>query len=157
MTQQSHSWIFTSVKWKCVTGTPACKCLQLLYLYLPQTETTQISITWEIDKQTVIHSHNGVLLSNKKGKKTTNIQQHGLMSKTSSSLKWIKFKKLNIMWFHLCGSLVGAKLQDAARPRWEGRLARKVHTETGVFLQMIGLFYNMADNDYMTVYDYENL
>ena len=50
-----------------------------------------------MNKQNVLYPYNGILFSNKKGKKYWHMLQHGWTSRTLEA----SCKRLHIVWFHL--------------------------------------------------------
>ena len=67
-----------------------CECYSNFILNKPKLETTQMSITCEMDKQTKVHSYHGILFSNTEERTTDKI--------TWMNLKYVMLSKDATDW-----------------------------------------------------------
>ena len=65
MSQQLYSWAFILEKWKCVFPQNSVYT-NIHNSFIHISKTAQMSFSWWMDKQAVVHPHCGILLGNKK-------------------------------------------------------------------------------------------
>ena len=99
-----HNWLYSNVHGSFVYGSG-------------NLETTQISINWWMDKQTVICPNSGKLLSQIKQQMNHTCNHMNASQKPNGKQKNTNTKN-HIIWFHLYGKLKKAKLQWQKTDRW---------------------------------------
>ena len=81
--QKTWTWIFIAT----------------LFIITKKWTTTQMSITWQMDKQNLVYPYHGIVFSPKKEWSTDTC--HNTTLETLCYIKQVRYKRLHCIWLHL--------------------------------------------------------